>query len=89
MSVICTPTWSTGTLKCAPRPLPKKGKSPDLRANTVRLEEWGKGFAEWVKWLATGIRDIGGDFPKPRGPLMPIIPHNRLAMARSGIASPS
>jgi hypothetical protein len=29
------------------------------RANTVRLEEWGKGFAEWVKWLATGIRDIG------------------------------
>jgi hypothetical protein len=29
------------------------------RANTVRLEEWGKNFAEWVKWLATGIRDIG------------------------------
>jgi len=29
------------------------------KANTVRLGEWGKGFAEWVKWLATGIRDIG------------------------------
>ena len=29
------------------------------RANKDRLEEWGKGFAEWVKWLATGIRDIG------------------------------
>jgi hypothetical protein len=29
------------------------------RANKERMEEWGKGFAEWVKWLATGIRDIG------------------------------
>jgi hypothetical protein len=29
------------------------------KANKDRLAEWGKAGAEWVKWLATGIRDIG------------------------------
>ncbi|MFA5381861.1 MAG: hypothetical protein WC356_01760 [Candidatus Micrarchaeia archaeon] len=29
------------------------------KANKERLAEWGKAGAEWVKWLATGIRDIG------------------------------
>jgi len=29
------------------------------KANKDRLAEWGRTGAEWVKWLAAGIRDIG------------------------------
>lgn len=29
------------------------------KANKDRLMEWGKTGAEWLKWLAAGIRDIG------------------------------
>ncbi|MDD2900824.1 MAG: hypothetical protein PHU44_00145 [Syntrophales bacterium] len=29
------------------------------KANKDRLAEWGRTGAEWVRWLATGIRDIG------------------------------